>query len=1721
MSAFVDFLRARYEAGGLGTEDVLAAFLPLARQALAAHEQSKVAPLEGIDRVLVDGTRLYFAEVHVSAPRLAADRVRAIERPPSRAFEVIDELSRTIDVDRGIAAEATVLLGIPGRPPDRPMWYPGYVSWEHELGHHDASADVAVLGRVLASLATGLDLSEPEAFERFVRRRRNLFALRPDLHPVIAKAIVVMTELDRARRTVDLAGLILRLERYRDVDPGFEVDLARAAGAAGASGAAPRSTRDLALERLRERLFEISRRNRLLYFKPTSRHLNLAEASVPILIDVRNLKPEHLLTWTPEIARTLAAGSALPLQRWLRFEEQPFLPGVLDKIICEARRDQAEYGFAQLRLVIAFLEWHNLKEERGERIRSPLLLLPVKLTRKKGLRDQYAIEPTTGEAEVNPVLRHHLRTLYGIRLPETVELGEGMAGGFHALLESQVKASEPGITLRLVEKPEVRLVHERARRRVDLWRRRERLSGRGVRVFGDLEYSYDRENFHPLGLTLFQTRVRPSRSKLGQTLGDAPVRAPQFAQSASEPDPASPGAVEEKARSVLELGAARSGNPYEWDFDLANPTVGNFKYRKMSLVRDYDALIEQGIPGPAFDAVFSSAPRAAPTPAPELAWEQRYPVVACDPTQASSLAAARAGRSYVIQGPPGTGKSQTITNLIADFVAQGKRVLFVCEKRAALDVVFHRLRASGLHELCCLIHDTQADKKDFILDLKQTYESFLQPAAAEPDPEKVRRAHQTALRREVEALERFDSAMREPLPNAGVSGRKLLQRAVELADRRPAEAQTKRVPAYEVWARHEAGIGRFARALAEAQADGVFRRHPLSGLDARVAQVSRPLDAVQGRLAAALGRLETLDRALRESGAPERSWDALERARGMLDFAVQAMFLVRKGLLDLLDAQGEKAKAFARTCAEQRRRLEALQQAQAANGGWREKLPPGETKNALAQARTVAGAFLSFVRPAWWTLRSVLNRCYDFSKHKMPPTWVQVLEALDREHEAAEVAAAGERHGRDEWGLDEGLGEFTRRGLALRDAVTKAPSAAELLRRLRGAPSAAAAVERLAGAQGELTALERELDGFLAPVPERTLTGLRGELERLRAAGDRLAEFLPCLGELAGLPPEFVEAVRRLPWDAPALESAMAERTLAEAFAKDRELERFSASARARHVEKAAEAHAEWQENNARVVRERVRRNLAERVRISSLTADQLTPEQKPFKKRYAAGRKELEHEFGKTMRYRSVRDLMGGESGEVLQDLKPVWLMSPLSVSDALPLEVGRFDVVIFDEASQIPLEDAVPSLFRAPQAIVVGDRMQMPPTRFFAARREVEEGDGEGEEEGGLLDFDAEGSSFLTHAANVLPATLLGWHYRSRFETLIGFSNAAFYRGRLLTVPDVARMREGAPEIVVASPEDGDRNVAELLGRSMSFHRLTAGLYRNRRNEAEAAYVARLVRGILKGGSKKTIGIVAFSEAQQGEIESALDALARQDAEFADLVEEEYEREEEGQFLGLLVKNLENIQGDERDVVILSVCYGPGPDGKMLMNFGPINQEGGEKRLNVAFSRAKQHMAVVSSIRYERITNVYNDGANCLRNYLRYAAAVSAGDGGTAKRVLEELHGREEEGAAATAVEEDAVIGQLAGELEKRGWAVDRGVGLSHFRCDLAVRRPEERAYRLAVLVDTAAHYEQRDVLAREVQKPALLRAFGWQVAHVLTKDWHADRAGVVKAVEKALGV
>lgn len=1714
MTQFQCFLRDRLAGGGFTTEDALASFLPLLRQVVEAHAQGKVAPLEGIDALHVEGVQVWFEEAKLGRPRVDRSALRRLDKPKAMAVQVVQEVRRTTEVTEGTSVESDVRVGKRAETLEKPIYLPGYVSWEHRVGCHDPLTDVFSLGLILASMACGLDFNARDDVDLFVRNRRNLFTINRGLHPVVVKAILRMTELSRHDRPQDLGPILSALTHYRDQDTDIDIDLLQDPD----FESKPLLDKQKAvLGKLQDRLFEISRRNRLLHYRQTMHSVNLTHASVPLSFDIRSIRPEHILTWGEKFRKDILAEKPIGLNKYLNFHEALYLPGVLDRIRTEARRDQAEYGLSQLRLVLCFLKWADLKDEAKPRYTSPLVLLPVELVKKKGVRDTYWVKPHGTEAEVNPVVRHQFKQLYGIELPETIDLNATDLEEFHASLRSAVHSTDAAVSVELIKKPKIDLIHDLARRRLDQYKRRVRRSGRKLRSFMDLDYSYDPADYKPLGIRIYNEMIRTPETNIRRIIEQSP-RARRFVT------PDKTGGSVQKGRQFYSLRDEDCADPYSWEFDLCAITLGNFKYRKMSLVRDYTALLDEPRDNPAFDATFSLAPRPVETgPSGPVELEERYHVLPCDTTQGSAVALSRTGMSYIIQGPPGTGKSQTITNLIADYIVRGKRVLFVCEKRAAIDVVYHRLKEQGLGELACLIHDSQADKKTFVMDLKQTYESFIDHRGGRLDKWRKKRLKLIdSVREALGPIEQYNEAMLATPEVGGVPLHRLVRRSIELSGDGVAVTalELERFPHYAVWEAHREGIERMVGSLSQVQPDGVFANHALHLLSPSLCDADQPLNRVTDRLEVGRRAFGAVMDALSGAEIDPGRWDSLEELICLVDHAVALRGLSRRGQLGLLESGSDQAARFGEVRAEHDALSKALGSATQAASGWKQRLPEAELVPAIEQAKLLQGRFTSIFKPAWWRLRGVMYRSYDFNAHVVTPSWAHALELLAAEYEAKRAVAEYSERAKRDYGFEGHFGGFIEELEALSERAEALPDKLRVEHdRWVGSDSAGQEVGVLSGLADELGEVTGAFDEIFEGYRERPVKALSGDLKRIEGALDELAEFLDCLGELSRLPEALVGVFRRERRTPRQIEALCARRSVDQVLRTERAVSRYTGASRRAGIERLSKAYRAWEAVNARVVLEGVSQAFLENIRVTSLPAAELTPEQKAFKKRYNKGRREVEHEFGKSMRYKPIRDLTAGDSGLVVRDLKPVWLMSPLSVSDTLPLDTDSFDAVIFDEASQITLEEAIPSVFRARQAIVVGDEMQLPPTNFFSAKQGDEDDPLWIEEEGGAVEYDLSSSSFLNHAALNLPSRMLGWHYRSRSESLISFSNWAFYQGRLITIPD-EQIGEAAREgIEVTRPDLGDEHAAMILDRPVGFHFLPDGVYHKRRNRDEADYIAHLVRGLLNKGEGLSIGIVAFSEAQQSEIEDALERLAGDDRAFKNLLDAELEREDDGQFVGLLVKNLENIQGDERDIVIMSVCYGYDQDRKMRMNFGPINQSGGDKRLNVAFSRAKRYMVLVSSIRDTDITNDYNDGASCLKHYLRYAEACSRGDAQTASRTLDDMAVWREESDRSEDQGEDVLAREIAGVFRDRGYRVDLGVGQSAFRCDLALAKEGDRVYRVGVLIDNDPYYHQADLIERDLTKPLLLRIFGWRIVSVYAKDWYENRNHVIEEIESQL--
>ena len=443
-----------------------------------------------------------------------------------------------------------------------------------------------------------------------------------------------------------------------------------------------------------------------------------------------------------------------------------------------------------------------------------------------------------------------------------------------------------------------------------------------------------------------------------------------------------------------------------------------------------------------------------------------------------------------------------------------------------------------------------------------------------------------------------------------------------------------------------------------------------------------------------------------------------------------------------------------------------------------------------------------------------------------------------------------------------------------------------------------------------------------------------------------------------------------------------------------------------------------------------------------------------------------LRKRIGNKGRGTSIRGIIDQMPG-LLPRLCPVMLMSPLSVAQFIDINGPKFDMVVFDEASQMPTSEAVGAICRGKATIVVGDPKQMPPTSFFTVNT-ADEDEADADDLESILD---------DCIALSMPARYLGWHYRSKHESLIAFSNQNFYDGKLVTFPSADDMKSH----VTWQHVDGFYD----YGKTRTNHA-----------EAEAIVAETITR--MQTTPKRSIGIVAFSKQQSDLIE---DILNEQLSMYPDLERQNMESEE-----ALFVKNLENVQGDERDVILFSIGYGPDKDGKVSMNFGPLNKAGGERRLNVAVTRARYEMKVFSTLLPEQIDErrTQAEGVLGLKRFLRFAQNNEVMDSTRAS-------GR---------IETQPMVIQLANALRSKGYDVHTNVGTSSFKIDVAIVDPtNEDHYLLGIIGDGQNYYQLKTARDREIVRPSVLRMLGWQIIHVWSVDWILRPESVINEILKRL--
>lgn len=1025
--------------------------------------------------------------------------------------------------------------------------------------------------------------------------------------------------------------------------------------------------------------------------------------------------------------------------------------------------------------------------------------------------------------------------------------------------------------------------------------------------------------------------------------------------------------------------------------------------------------------------------------------------LSADASQLYAIRAAGRGESFVLHGPPGTGKSQTITALIANSLAQGQSVLFVAEKMAALSVVQKRLSDIGIGPFCLELHSNKSKKKDVLEQLRQA----MDVTRGQTCRQYQQKAEQIAgVRKE---LEQYARALHAPQP-CGLTVFELVDQYEQ--NRGAPELQPFSEETLEGThpAERERRLAAVEQLIAAAKAAGHPHEHPLRRV--QCTQYSQKLRVqLPEDIAVYLRALEELRAAAEAcSGALD---EPLPEALPQLQHLAEAVLhLVPWTQLPVSWAGKEEVSPYLIRVEEMAGHFLRSQELHSQlSQTWNTAFFQLDGQALLEEYHTINAKWFL---PKLFGMNTLARRMTGYSagpvaKEQLAGYFTQLAE-YQREREQAEAlfqsygSGLGELYtGADtDWNRVQKTAGEARQNSAELDALTGG-------RRLRMHCGGKRELEAPLRAYGDawqvmLSAKERLVQLLaLGETEEAPWIERQRQLCRtLTEHADELKEWITWNSAAAqarklGLGPVVEAYCGGLSHEQilPAYRKAEAKGLAIRAIDEEPALGTFSG--------------AMFNEKIARF--KRLDRDLTELTRqeIFCRLAAHV-----PDCAREAAQSSELgilQRAIRSNGRGTSIRRLFE-QIPNLLPRLCPCMLMSPISAAQYLDPRQEPFDLVVFDEASQLPTSKAVGALARGRNAVVVGDPKQMPPTSFFAANT-VDEDNLEMEDLESILD---------DCLALNMPQTHLLWHYRSRHESLIAFSNRCFYENKLYTFPSV-NDRESKVSLV---------QVAGTFDRG-----------RTRQNQAEAQAVLEELKRRCHDPElcRHSVGVVTFNVNQQNLIDDLLSEACANDPV---LEQWAYGTEEP-----VFIKNLENVQGDERDVILFSVGYGADSGGKVSVNFGPLNRAGGWRRLNVAVSRARMEMKVFSSLTAEQIdlSRTGAEGVGALRAFLEYA---QSGRLDVDERALSYAH------SGKTGIAES-----ICAALEEKGCKTQCTVGKSTYKVDIGVvdpRRPGQ--YLLGILLDGESYGAAKTVRDREIAQIDVLNSLGWNILRVWTMDWWDDR-------------
>ncbi|MDR3691834.1 MAG: DUF3320 domain-containing protein [Fimbriimonas sp.] len=1066
--------------------------------------------------------------------------------------------------------------------------------------------------------------------------------------------------------------------------------------------------------------------------------------------------------------------------------------------------------------------------------------------------------------------------------------------------------------------------------------------------------------------------------------------------------------------------------------------------------------------------------------------DRSFEVYDADSSQIIAMIRAAEGHSIVVEGPPGTGKSQTITNIIAEAVAQGKTVLFVSAKRAALEVVKRRLEEADLGGMCLDLHNKVASRKGFYQEIKRTVERSL---AVRREDEKLTRLGELRNR-----LNAHCAAVHDPVDPYGMTPFE----AMSLLGRLPQETvedRRGRIPFEQIkhWTQADlATLMPLTQALQGRLAPiGMPKDHAFWGATIRIIDPATRLDLTEG-IALSLTTFTSAQMAIREAAAalridPPSTPTDVSILRQVTEQALAAPEHGGVAVRSDVWRREQPAIEEAIEALRQRKAIRTRRSAQVTPEIWNSDLSAIATEFDLHAEKWFRGLVGPF-RRASTELDRYLSPSGRSAAKGRKGIIHDVRDAQDAEARIARADSCMSSLFGVQWKGNDSDADILDRLLhwilELQDKVESRALPAGILDLLSGN---VVGQELLALAGKAEIATEAAISAYQDcaktlgyPSDDCRQQPIEGLVERV----SRWQSELPTLPQFiyfnearnhalaAGLAP-VVEIADEWP---------LASTRLADTF------QRSYATGVVREAMQSRPALGSFERMGHEVAIAEFRLLDDFKLKFNRAAVRLMHQRRMPSFDLQVGNLNLLRIQCELQRSHKPIRWTLE-RAGEAVQKIKPVFMMSPLSVAIHLPPELPPFDMVIFDEASQVKPEDALCAIARAKQTIVVGDTRQMPPTSFFDRLADDEEF----EEEEEFTELGAEARK-LESILSLMSAVAIGsnrrpelrWHYRSIHPELIQPSNEMFYDNRLIVFPSASALHEG-----------------RQIG--LVFHHLPGSVYESgsskRFNRIEAESVAQAVWDHIRTDPDDSLLVAAMNKPQADLIYDEVQKLERQDPAPFHAFRLKHPHEP------LSIKNLENVQGDERDVVLISITYGRDSSGVIRRQFGPLLKDGGERRLNVLISRARKRCEVFSNMTADDLrSDLPRPGVDALKRYLKFAQTgqidVPMVTGHKAESPFEE---------------------EVAAELAKRDYEFDLQVGSEGFRIDLAVIDTEEPGrYRLGVECDGATYHSARSARDRDKLRQRILEARGWRLHRIWSHDWWQDRTGeierLVQAIEQA---